>query len=72
MRRIKTILFILLLLLATWLRCDVIHDAALAGDLGKAKEPLAGGHFVVTPAEIGSALDSTVACTRAETRSCGN
>ena len=41
MKRLKALLFILLLMLASWCRCAEIHDAALKGDLAKVKELLA-------------------------------
>lgn len=41
MKRLKTLLFILLLMLASWCRSAEIHDAALKGDLAMVKEILA-------------------------------
>ncbi len=41
MKLVKTLLFILLLMLASWCRCAEIHDAALQGDLAKVRDLLA-------------------------------
>jgi ankyrin repeat protein len=41
MKQIKILLFLLLLLLASWLSAAEIHDAALKGDLAKVKELIA-------------------------------
>jgi ankyrin repeat protein/L-ascorbate metabolism protein UlaG (beta-lactamase superfamily) len=41
MKHIKTFLFCLLLMLASWVWCAEIHDAALNGNLAKVKELLA-------------------------------
>lgn len=60
MKRIKIMIFILMVLLASWLRCAGIHDAALAGD-----------HFIVTPAGVSDAFGRELTCGKPGESGCG-